>query len=284
MLRRILAGLAIMATLAAAAGPAAASPGAAGDIVTTTRTPGRQLALTFDDGPSPEWTPKILGLLREHQLRATFCLLGSQAQAHPDLVRQIAAGGHALCNHTWDHDYLGAASPAEIRADLEATSAAIRTAAGRPGLPIPYFRAPYGAWGQTPQVAASLGMTALAWSADPQDWDGSGAQALAARLRAGIHPQAVILSHDGGGDRAPTWQAYAAVLPEWKTAGWSFDLPATTGGPRPPACTAAPWTAHTAYTGGERVTRAGRVYQAGWWTMLEDPATAWWVWADLGPC
>ncbi|MER5326507.1 polysaccharide deacetylase family protein [Streptosporangium roseum] len=258
--------------------------GPTGEIVYATRDAGRLVALTFDDGPSPGWTPALLDLLRDRQIRATFCLLGSQAQAHPDLVRRIAADGHAVCNHTFRHDSVAGWTPEAIRADLTATNEAIRTAAGDPGLPIRYFRAPYGAWGASPQVAASLGMTSLAWTVDPADWDGSPADVIAQRLDAQLHPTAVALSHDGGGDRAPTLDAYRQVLPRWQRAGWGFDLPAVTGGPYPPACTAPAWRAHDVYTRGDRVSRDGRLYQTRWWTRLEDPLTARWVWADLGAC
>ncbi|MBG6137183.1 polysaccharide deacetylase family protein [Longispora fulva] len=271
-------------SIPAAAGSARAAAGPTGDIVYATRGDGRVLALTFDDGPSPDWTPQVLDLLRQRKVRATFCLLGSQAQAHPDLVRRIVADGHAVCNHTWKHDYLADWTPEAVRADLSATSAAIRAAAGDPALPIRYFRAPYAGWGVSPAVAAELGMTALAWTMDPRDWDGSGAEAITARLRAQAYPTAVALSHDGGGWRQPTLDAYTVMIPEWQGGGWGFDLPAVTGGPYPPACTAPAWRAHDTHVGGDRVSRGGRVYQANWWTTLEDPRTAWWVWSDLGPC
>lgn len=122
--------------------------------------------------------------------------------------------------------------------DLTATNQAIRMAAGDPALPIRYFRAPFGGWGSTPQIAASLGMTALAWTMDPADWDGSPAEVLMQRLNAQLYPTAVALSHDGGGNRAATLAAYQQVIPQWRQAGWSFDLPAVTGGPYPPMCTA----------------------------------------------
>ncbi len=280
---RVLSMIVALATLAITAGPAHAD-GPTGDIVYATRNGGRVVALTFDDGPSPEWTPKLLELLRRQQVRATFCLLGNQVQAHPELVRRIVADGHAVCNHTFKHDSLGGRTAEEIRADLTATNEAIRTAAGDPNLPIRYFRAPYAVWGASSQVAASLGMTALAWTMDPMDWDGSAADVIAQRLNAQLYPTAVALSHDGGGDRSPTLTAYQQVIPQWQQAGWGFELPATTGGPYPPACTSPAWRGRDSYSQGDRVSRDGHVYQARWWTRLEDPRGAWWVWADLGAC
>ncbi|MBG0832548.1 polysaccharide deacetylase family protein [Planomonospora sp. ID67723] len=272
-----------LTALVASGGPAHAD-GPTGEIVHRTQNAGQVVALTFDDGPSPTWTPEFLELLRREQVRATFCLLGSQARAHPELVRRIVADGHAVCNHTLKHDYIAGWTPQEIHTELTATNEAIRTAAGDPGLPIRYFRAPYAGWGASPQVAASLGMTALAWTTDPQDWDGSPADVLAQRLDARRRPTAVVLSHDGGGDRSATLAAYRQVLPRWRQDGWGFDRPAVTGGPYPVVCTAPAWRVHDVYGGGDRVSRDGRVYQARWWTKLEDPLAAPWVWADLGAC
>ena len=99
------------------------------------------VALTFDDGPDPVQTPKILALLAKYQVKATFCLVGEQVQKHPEIVRQIVAAGHTLCNHTWDHSLtIGKDKPAVIQADLARTNEAIRAAV--PGAEIPFFRAP----------------------------------------------------------------------------------------------------------------------------------------------
>jgi hypothetical protein len=91
---------------------------------------------------------------------------------------------------------------------------------------IPYFRAPNGSWGQTPGVAASLGMPPLGWRPTVNDWEPSSADQLAQRLRSGITPGAVVLPHDGGGDRGPTLSAVSTVIPEFKSRGWTFILPA----------------------------------------------------------
>ncbi|GAA3882939.1 hypothetical protein GCM10022243_54430 [Saccharothrix violaceirubra] len=278
-----MAVLGAMAVLATVVTPASAAGGPTGEIVYSTRGDGRALALTFDDGPSPTWTPPLLDLLRERKVRAVFCVLGGEAQRHPDLVRRIAAEGHALCNHSMWHEDLAAKTPDEVAADLVATSDAIRKAAGDPNLPIPYYRAPFGSWGTTATVAASLGMSAAAWSVDPRDWDGSPADVLVDRLTAQLHPTAVILSHDGG-DRGPTLTAYRTLIPRWQADGWRFDLPRLTGGPYPSLCTAPTWERDRSYPGGSRVSHEGHVYQANWWARVERPTTAPWVWSDLGAC
>ncbi len=219
-----------LATVLGAAGPAQATrdggAGATADatIIDSTGVGGQNTAFTFDDGPHPAHTPALLQILRESGIKAVFCLWGDHVQQYPDLVRQIAADGHTLCNHSMHHSDMGSWSPDRIRADLEQTSAVIRQAV--PGARIPYFRAPNGSWGQTPQVAASLGMQPLGWRLAISDWEPSTADQLAQRLRTGITPGAVVLLHDGGGDRSPTVAAVDRIIPEFTSQGWTFMLPA----------------------------------------------------------
>ncbi|TLM71670.1 polysaccharide deacetylase family protein [Pseudarthrobacter sp. NamB4] len=196
-------------------------------IVDSTRHDGKYTSLTFDDGPHPVTTPKLLAVLDKHHVKATFCLWGDHVKQHPDIVRQIAAAGHLLCNHTMHHDNMAEWSAEAIRADLLETSAAIREAL--PDAKIDYFRAPYGSWGQTPEVAAELGMQPLGWQLTISDWEPPGTQELVRRLREGIRPGGVVLLHDGGGDRTQTVEAVDEVIPQLKAEGWKFDRPARRG-------------------------------------------------------
>jgi peptidoglycan/xylan/chitin deacetylase (PgdA/CDA1 family) len=227
-------GLCVVAALTAA-GPAQAtrdggvaamadSTMADATIITDTGVGGQTVAFTFDDGPDPSNTPRLLQVLAQNNVKAVFCLWGDHVRQYPDLVRQIAAAGHTLCNHSMYHSDMGSWSASQIRADLEQTSAIIRQAV--PGAQIPYFRAPNGSWGQTPGVAASLGMQPLGWRLAINDWEPSSADVLAQRLRSGISPGAVVLMHDGGGNRQATVDAVARVIPEFKSQGWTFTLPA----------------------------------------------------------
>lgn len=197
------------------------------DIVESTQRGGRALALTFDDGPDPRNTPQLLDVLREQHVKGVFCLWGEHVRQHPALVRRIVAEGHSLCNHSMRHDDMGTWSPSDIRADLLATSAAIRAAV--PHARIPYFRAPYGSWGQTPEVAAELGMQPLGWRLAVSDWAPPGTGVLVERLLTAISPRDVVLLHDGGGDRSQTVAAVARVIPELRAAGWHFARPARRG-------------------------------------------------------
>jgi peptidoglycan/xylan/chitin deacetylase (PgdA/CDA1 family) len=210
-----------------ATAPAHARPAATPEIVDSTQAGGRSVALTFDDGPHPVHTPRMLDVLREHRIKAVFCLVGEEARKHPGLVRRIAAEGHTMCNHSMSHDDMGDWEPNAIRQDLAATSAAIHAAV--PGADIVYFRAPYGSWGRTPEVAAGMGMQPLGWRLSVADWDPPGTDVLVERLREGITPGAVVLLHDGLGDRSQTVEAVDRIAPEWRSEGWRFTRPARRG-------------------------------------------------------
>lgn len=178
-----------------------------------------QVALTFDDGPDPD-TPAMLALLRQYNVKATFCVIGVNVRAHHDLIQQIVRDGHTLCNHTWSHDLnLGKKSPDVIEADLRRTNDEIHAAV--PGAPIKYFRHPGGNF--TPaatNIAANLGMASISWDVDPRDWDiahyGTGqpmANRIVNTITAHTRQTSIVLSHDGGGNRAATLAAYRALLP-----------------------------------------------------------------------
>ncbi|MFD9499607.1 polysaccharide deacetylase family protein [Streptomyces sp. NPDC060035] len=219
----LLSGGLCMAALTATV-PAHAGQQAGTGIVDSTRRGGRTVALTFDDGPNPTDTPRLLKVLRKHHVKAVFCLWGDHVKEHPELVRAIVAGGHTLCNHTMRHDDMAAWPAEDIRADLERTNAEIRRAA--PGARIPYFRAPYGSWGQTPKVAAGLGMQPLGWRLAIGDWEPPGTDELVRRIEEGVTPGAVVLLHDGGGDRSQTVEAVDRIVPALRAAHWRFDKPA----------------------------------------------------------
>jgi peptidoglycan/xylan/chitin deacetylase (PgdA/CDA1 family) len=190
----------------------------AGPADSQMRTRGNAVALTFDDGPDPVQTPKILDLLARYHVTATFCLVGVHVQAHPDLVRRIVAEGHTVCNHTWRHSMtLGRQPASAIRADLRRTNDAIRRAA--PGATIKYTRAPGGNFTRAyVTIAAGLGMTSLYWQVDPRDWDHPAGESPAAhrgRVIAAVQRQvrkgSIVLSHDAG--QPDTIAAYRTLLP-----------------------------------------------------------------------
>lgn len=210
---------------------AVAGPGHAGnaktEVIETARGSGQVVSLTFDDGPDPVSTPRLLSVLRQHRVKAVFCLWGDHVLEHPEIVRMIVANGQTLCNHGMHHDDMGSWSAEQIRADLLETQAAIRQAV--PHARIPYFRAPFGSWGETPTVAAQLGMRSLGWRLAVTDWEPPGTDELVRRLTDGITPDAVVLLHDGGGDRSQTVDAVDRIIPAFEAEGWRFVLPARHG-------------------------------------------------------
>ena len=224
--RRLVLPVSVLLLSGGLAAPARAG-GPTAVVVDTARGHGDVVSFTFDDGPNPADTLRLLDVLRHRRVRAVFCLVGDQVRAHPEVVRRIAAGGHVLCNHSLHHDDLGPLTPEQIRADLTETSALIRQAV--PDARIPYFRAPYGSWGQSPQVAAALGMQPLGWRLAISDWEPPGTDVLVQRLRDGITPGAVVLMHDGGGDRSQTVAAVDRIIPELRAQGWRFTLPRSRG-------------------------------------------------------
>ncbi|MCI4062972.1 polysaccharide deacetylase family protein [Micromonospora sp. R77] len=173
-----------------------------------------RVALTFDDGPDPQYTPQVLDLLRSYGVKATFCVVGENAQNHPDLIEAIVAEGHTLCNHSWNHDTtLGKRSPESIRADLLRTNDAIRAAV--PDARITWFRQPGGEWTYpVASICAELGMTPLHWAVDPADWQAPGAEKVTSAVLSDTGPGSIVLMHDAGGDRRGTVEALHRILPE----------------------------------------------------------------------
>jgi peptidoglycan/xylan/chitin deacetylase (PgdA/CDA1 family) len=182
------------------------------------------VALTFDDGPDPNWTPQILDVLRRHGAVATFCMVGSAMARHPQMVAAVAAAGMRICAHSRTHDERLATRP-----DATITSEILdvgNRAADVPGADVRYFRAPGGNW--SPSIlatAAGHDLQPLGWSVDPRDWTRPGADAVVATVRKHVHPGAIVLLHDGGGNRAQTVAALDRLLPWLTSQGYSFTFP-----------------------------------------------------------
>jgi peptidoglycan/xylan/chitin deacetylase (PgdA/CDA1 family) len=178
------------------------------------------VALTLDDGPDPIWTPQVLDLLSGTGVRATFCPLGANVRAYPDLTRRIVAEGHSVANHTMNHPKaFGDILLAEIRQELADANLTLKEVAGV----VPKsFRAPCGDWSAPVRsVAQSLELALLGWSIEAEDWAQPGARLIAARLRE-ARPGDIILCHDGGGDRSQTLEALRIVIPTLKERGLQF--------------------------------------------------------------
>lgn len=214
------------AQVASRPAPAAKAGPVPAGLIRQLPTTDRVVALTFDDGPDPEYTPRVLDLLAEHDAVATFCMVGSRVRAHPELVGEVADAGMRLCNHTVHHDErLARRPPAAIEKELVEASAALRAAAGADA-PVDYFRAPGGNWSPPLRhTAARYGMRPLAWSVDPRDWSRPGVPAIVAAVERDVRPGSVILLHDGGGRRDQTIGALERLLPWLAAHGYRFDFP-----------------------------------------------------------
>jgi len=211
-------------TGSATIGPRAPTGKGPAGALTTTGSAG--VALTFDDGPDPEHTPALLDLLREEQVKATFCVVGIEVRAHPELVRRIVEEGHALCNHSWDHDLkLGTRSVKEMELDLGLTNEAIRDAV--PDAQISYFRAPGGSFtADLVTVAEENGMASIHWRVDPRDWDHPAEETDRQHINRVVDtvleetkPGAIVLSHDRS--QPLTITAYKRLIPKLQA---KFDL------------------------------------------------------------
>jgi peptidoglycan/xylan/chitin deacetylase (PgdA/CDA1 family) len=189
--------------------PAAARAGSTGVVY-----------LTFDDGPSPDWTPQVLQLLAHYRAWATFFVLGRSAAAYPELVRRAYAAGHGIGNHTWNHSRLTGLTGARLATEVGATSAAIQ---GITGAPVRCLRPPYASVdAASAHRIRALGLRLVLWDLDTNDWRRPGVGAIAGRVLGRVGSGDVVLLHDGGGNRSQTLAALQQVLAGLSARGFRF--------------------------------------------------------------
>jgi peptidoglycan-N-acetylglucosamine deacetylase len=184
----------------------------------------RSVYLTFDDGPSPRATPSILETLAGAGVPATFFMVGRYAESHPELARDVAAGGHLVGSHTYSHRKLTLLGPATVRREIREGHRAVASAAGvEPGV----FRAPHGH--RNPFVDRTLrrmGCPLVGWTLGVWDSDRPGAAEIRRRSRTGMRPGTVLLLHDGDGydpdgDRSQTAEALPGILDDLRQDGYT---------------------------------------------------------------
>ncbi len=195
-----------------------------GRTVVAGRSPS-EFALTYDDGPNDPYTPQLLDLLAEHNVRATFFMIGGYVRQRPDLVRRVHAAGHLIGNHTMSHPFLPLLSPRRVEQELAGCNARLEDVLGAP---VRFFRPPHGA--RRPDIlrtARRLGLTAVLWNAMGFDWQPKQTGAtIAAHLTRGVAHNlrrgrgSNLLLHDGGHlamgtDRSRSIEATRLILRRW---------------------------------------------------------------------
>jgi peptidoglycan/xylan/chitin deacetylase (PgdA/CDA1 family) len=191
-----------------------------GSTLVAPRRP-RELALTYDDGPNPAWTPRLLEVLAEHKVQASFFMLGKFVKAERDLARRVFEAGHVIGNHTWNHPKLSSASDAQVLEELTRTNDILAQIVGKP---VRFFRPPFGA--RRPYVlklARQLGLIPVTWNAMTRDWKETSGDRIATSLMNKIDRNqrrgcaSNIVLHDGnhrasGADRGPSIAATGQLL------------------------------------------------------------------------
>lgn len=205
-----------------------------GKVLVAGRDPG-EIALTYDDGPNDTATERLLEVLAEHEVHATFFLIGGFVRQRPALTRSIAAAGHLIGNHTMTHPWLSWQSSKRIRQELGDCNAVLEDTLGAP---VHFFRPPHGA--RRPVVlrtARELGLTAVQWNVTAFDWNPISAEEIFSNVTRGIERNrrrtrgSNVLLHDGGHlgigqPRLPTVEATRRLLQHYKPAGMNFVTPA----------------------------------------------------------
>lgn len=181
---------------------------------------GKMVALTFDDGPHPQFTGEALDVLARYDIRASFFCVGLNAVGMEREVTRMADLGHCVSNHTWSHPYLPDLSAQELREQIERTRDVISRTAGE--LP-PLMRPPYGSLTQSVlDNWVGYDEKIVLWDALADDWAKPGAGVIADRILATTQPGSIILLHDGGGDRSQTVAALPSIIEGCLERGWSF--------------------------------------------------------------
>jgi peptidoglycan-N-acetylglucosamine deacetylase len=179
----------------------------------------REIALTFDDGPGP-YTPRLLKVLRSERIPATFFWVGRSLRSFAAVAAAEARSGFAIGDHTENHAALGALSPRRQAVEIEGEAADAHPL----GLPLPrLFRPPYRSFDATTvRVLRRLRMLMVLWSVDSEDYRRPGVRAIVARVLAGAQPGAIVLLHDGGGDRSQTIAAVPKIARLLRSAGYTL--------------------------------------------------------------
>ncbi|MDD7941969.1 bifunctional polysaccharide deacetylase/glycosyltransferase family 2 protein [Actinomycetospora lutea] len=203
---------------------------ARGATPASARMPAKTISLTFDDGPDPTWTPRVLEVLRRHQVPATFFVVGSNAARHPELLRDIRAAGSEVGLHTFTHPDLSQASDLRIDRELTETQLVIEGALGESSY---LLRPPYSSTADAVTADALRSFTAagrdgyvtVLSDTDSRDWERPGVEAIVRNSVPANGAGGIVLLHDGGGDRSQTVAALDRLIPQLQAQGYRFVTP-----------------------------------------------------------
>lgn len=188
--------------------------------ITFTKVPvsGKFIAMTFDDGPHPKNTPRLLDILRARNIKATFYVIGRSVDTHPDVLRRTVAEGHEIGNHTYTHPLLTKLSDSAVRRELDRCKESVSKAAG---IGMRTMRPPYGGLLQRQRqlVLDEYGYPTILWSADPLDWKRPGASVITSRILSNTAAGGIVLAHDL---HAQTVDAMPATLDGLLRKGFQF--------------------------------------------------------------
>lgn len=227
MLPEVTAGVAVAGAVAGvfAYGASAARSQLFGETFFGTPGTGTQLALTYDDGPNDPWTGKLLDVLDQHAVKATFFLIGHYVELRPEIAREVARRGHVIGNHTYTHPNLIFSSKSASQSELSGTERALEQAVGEHSR---LFRPPFGARRPaTLRTVKGAGLETIMWSVKPWDWRAPSAEWILARAKEQIRGGDVVLLHDGGhlqlgADRSHTVAATDELIRRYKGEGFEF--------------------------------------------------------------
>ncbi|TDU80870.1 peptidoglycan/xylan/chitin deacetylase (PgdA/CDA1 family) [Prosthecobacter fusiformis] len=188
-------------------------------VYTRCEVPEKVVAITFDDGPHPDFTPRLLDTLRDRNIKATFFMVGRNVKAFPQIVRRMVEEGHEVANHSWSHPLLTSLGTESVESQMRRTHDAIIAACGR--VPVLY-RPPYGQarLSQRKRIRDVFGYATILWDVDPQDWQSPRkVEKVHDRILSMSKAGSIILCHD---IHETTVNAMPALLDEMKRQGYHF--------------------------------------------------------------
>ncbi len=178
------------------------------------------IALTFDDGPHPQNTEKVLDLLEKHGAKATFFVVGENLKLYKRTMKRAFEEGHEIGNHTYTHPHLSALNEEQLLREIKTNELLIEEITQKPTV---LFRPPEGYCGRAVRtIIKERGYQAILWDVDTRDWAGTSADEIIKTVQSSVYPGSILLFHDYGGKQSATLPALAALLPWLKEEGYRF--------------------------------------------------------------